>query len=167
MSRRWPFSRPSGAVLGLRVERLNTEFKRLEIKQPLSHQAHRFRFELTQPSQLLITIESKAAKAKGWHRAGYLAHILRGTPVLNPVADVERLYFGPQYLTVPWSGLGYYLEFWPHLWIPDYRVDVWAREAILRQTTFSIENQAGLLLFGTRNDRPEPFTFFGTPIIFP
>ena len=163
----WPFSKPSGVVLGLKVERLDSEFKRLDTKQTLTHQAYRFRFELGQPAQLLIAVSSKIATTKGWHRAGYLAHILQGTPIANPVASVERLYFGQQYLALPWSGLAYYLEFWPHVWISDYRIDIWAREAIAPQISLNSEPQRGVLLFTTDSNTPESFTFFGTPIIFP
>ncbi len=167
-AKRWPFSKPTGAVLGLRVERLTSEFRQLESKHTLSHQAHRFRFELEQPSQLLITVSSNIATTKGWYRAGYLAHVLRGAPVSNPIADVERLYFGQQYIAFPWTGLGYFLEFWPHVWISDYRIEVWAREVSdAGTTTVQIEDQAGLLLFGSGQGSPTPFTFFGVPILFP
>ena len=163
----WPFSKPPGAVLGLRTERLTSVFRRLETKHTLSHQAHRFRFELQQPSQLLIKVSSNVATAKGWHRAGYLAHRLRGTPVTSPVADVEPVYFDPQYISFPWSGLAYYLEFWPHVWISDYRIDLWARETITPQTIVNSEPQAGVVWFDLDSSGPEPFIFFGTPIIFP
>ncbi|MBT9316373.1 hypothetical protein [Leptothoe spongobia] len=166
-AKRWPFSKPTGVVLSLRVERLNTEFRQLDIKHTLTHQAHRFRFELTQPSQLLVQVSSTIAQAKGWHRAGYLAHILREAPIANPIADVERLYFGQQYLSIPWTGLGYYLEFWPHTWISNYRIEVWARESSTLETTVSVQNQIGLLLFQTGDNSPEPFTFFGVSILFP
>mgnify|MGYP001795436299 CR=1 FL=1 len=167
MAKHWPFSKPSGAVLGLRVERLDSAFKRLDSQHTLTHQAYRFRFVLEQPAQLLITVSSRIANAKGWHRAGYLAHILRGAPIPAPVADVERLYMGQQYIAIPWSGLGYYLEFWPHTWIADYRIELWAREAVAPQTAAPIQNQNSLLLFRTSTGSPEPFTFFGVPINFP
>ena len=165
---RWPFSKPSGAVLGLRGERLTTEFRQLAIRHTLTHQAHRFRFELKQPSQLLITVSSTIATTRGWHRAGYLAHILYRAPITNPIADVERLYIGQQYIAFPWTGLGYFLEFWPHVWISDYRIEVWGREVpdTVTTTTVQIEEQAGLLLFGT-SQGSEPFMFFGIPILFP
>lgn len=167
IAKRWPFSKPTGAVLGLTVERLNHEFKRLEIKHTLSHQAHRFRFELEQPSQLLVQVTSTIAAAKGWHRAGYLACVLRKAPIAEPVADVERIYFGQHYLSFPWTGLGYFLEFWPHVWISDYQIEVWARETPETTTTVQIKQEPGLLLFGTGQTSSVPFTFFGTPIIFP
>ena len=153
--------------MGLSVERLDTTFKRLDLKHTLSHQAHRFRFELDQPAQLLVKIDSTIAQRKGWYRAGYLATILRGTPIANPVADVERLYFGQQSLSIVWTGQSYYLEFWPHLWILDYRIEIWARGAITVALIINQPNPTGLLLFQTGDARLEPFTFFGVPILFP
>lgn len=166
-AKRWPFSKPTGAVLGLRIERLSTEFRRLDIKQTLTHQAHRFRFELVQPTQLLVQMSSNIAHTKGWHRAGYLAHILRGAPIANPIAGVERIYVGQQYVSFPWTGLGYYLEFWPHTWISDYQIELWARETGEFGTLISMQNRSGLLLFQTSDNSPEPFTFFGVSIRFP
>lgn len=167
MAKSWPVSKPPNAILGLTVERLNAEFQQLELKRTLSHQAHRFQFELEQPSQLLVKVTSTIAATRGWHRAGYLAHILRGTPISDPVADVQRLYFGQQYIAFPWTGLGYCLEFWPHVWISDYQIEVWARETPAPAATTQIEQATGLLLFGTGQENPAPFTFFGVPILFP
>ncbi|MBT9317297.1 hypothetical protein, partial [Leptothoe spongobia] len=66
-----------------------------------------------------------------------------------------------------WTGLGYYLEFWPHTWISNYRIEVWAREAITVATTISVPNPDGVLLFQTSNSSPKQFTFFGVSILFP
>ena len=165
---RWPFSKPSGAVVGLSVERLSTNFKRLELKHTLTHQAHRFRFELDQSAQLLVKVDSTIAQRKDWYRAGYLATLLRGTPITNPVASVERLYFGQQSLSIVWTGQGYYLEFWPHLWRSDYRIEIWARESLIAGTqTQYAATQDGLLLFQTQDGHPDIFTFLGVPIRFP
>ena len=165
-TKRWPFSKPSGPALGLTVERLSSEFKRLDIRHTLTHQPYRFRFELEQPSQLLIKVSSNIANTKGWYRAGYLAHILQGAPILAPISNVERVYFGQQHIAFPWTGLGYYLEFWPHVWISDYRVEVWAREAVAATTTMT-DSQDGLLSFQIGDFNSEPFTFFGESIVFP
>ncbi|NEQ50328.1 MAG: hypothetical protein F6K11_09380 [Leptolyngbya sp. SIO3F4] len=163
----WPFTRPTGAVLGLRVERLTSEFRRLDIKHTLTHKAYRFPIELHQSSQLLVKVSSTIANAKGWHRAGYLANTLLNAPITSPIADVKRLYFGQQYLSLSWTGLGYYLEFWPHFWISDYRIELWAREAITSDAPIILPSQDGLLLFQTNDDSPTPFTFFGVSILFP
>ena len=154
-------------VLGLRHERLGAEFKRLERKHTRTHQAHRFRFELAQPAQLLVQVSSTVADTRGWHRAGYLAHLLRGTPIAEPIADVQRLYFGQQYRVFPWTGLSYYLEFWPHRWISDYRIEVWAREAISTTHSLTLASEERLLLFQTGDSGSIPFTFYGVPILFP
>lgn len=167
-AKRWPFSKPTGAVLGLRMERLTPEFRRLAIKHTLTHQAHRFGIEVEQPSQLLVKVSSTVANTKGWHRAGYLAQLLRLVPISEPIAAVERVYFGQQYLALPWTGLGYYLEFWPHPWISDYRIELWAREASTAiAPPLNISTDEGLLLFQTHGSSPQPFTFFGVPIVFP
>ena len=154
-------------MVGLSVEHLDTNFKRLALKHTLTHQAHRFRFELDQPAQLLVKVDSTIAQRKGRYRAGYLATVLRGTPITNPVANVERLYFGQQSLSSPWTGHGYYLEFWPHLWISDYRIELWASEVISTVPVVNQPDPTGLLLFQTGNAHLEPFTFLGTPILFP
>ena len=162
----WPFSKPSGPALGLTVERLSAEFKRLDIRQTLTHQPYRFGFELEQPSQLLIKISSTIAIKKGWHRAGYLAHILTGTPITAPVSSTRRLYFGEQYISFEWTGLAYYLDFWPHTWISDYRLELWAREGIPTISTMA-NTQNGLLLFQVGESEASHFTFFGESILFP
>lgn len=154
-------------VLGLRSERLSAEYRRLERKHTRTHQAHRFRFELAQPAQLLIQVSSTVADTHRWHRAGYLAHLLRGAPMAAPIADVKRLYFGQQYRAFPWTGLSYYLEFWPHRWISDYQIEVWAREALSTPPSFTLASEERLLLFQTGDSLSIPFTFYGEPILFP
>ena len=167
MAKGWPFSKPTGVVLGLRRERLSTKFKRLERKHTLTHQAHRFRFELAQPAQFLVQVSSTVADTHRWHRAGYLAHLLRGAPIAEPIADVKRLYFGQQYRVFSWTGLSYYLEFWPHRWISDYRIEVWAREALSTTHSLILASEERLLLFQTGDSLSIPFTFYGVPILFP
>ncbi|MEM1253282.1 MAG: hypothetical protein AAGI69_12685 [Cyanobacteria bacterium P01_H01_bin.21] len=163
----WPFSKPSGPVLGLRVERLSSAFKQLDIRQTLTHQPYRFGVELEQPSQLLIKISSTIAVKKRWYRAGYLAHILRGTPISDPIASTQRVYFGQQYISFEWTGFAYYLEFWPHSWISDYRLELWAREGITTLPTTPISPKTGLLSFQVGESISSQFTFFGESILFP
>lgn len=167
--RNWPFSKPVGLPVGLTLQELNDQYVRLDFKWVASHKGHRFGFRLNQPVDLLVKITSTLATQKGWYRAGYLANIITGAPISEPVQDVERIYFGQQHLSIPYTGLDHYFEFWPHLWIADYRIELWAKQALSAGVVIpEPEPATGLLLFNTGEGLPtEEFTFFGALINFP
>lgn len=165
---RWPFSKPGGIALGLSLRSLTDQYQQLEIKSLLSHQGHRFSFRLNQPADVLVKITSSIAHQKGWYRAGYLANLLTGGPIAEPVRAVERLYFGQQHLSIPYTGLDHYFEFWPHVWITDYRIELWAKKALTAIVIPAAGDDGSLLLFNTGDELPtEAFTFFGDWIVFP
>ena len=167
-SKRWPVNKPIGPVRGLQTKRLSFNFQRLERTYSSANKGYRFLFELEQPSELLVKFSSKIAESKGWNRAGYLTSILTGTPLPDPIASVKRIYVGQQYVRFLWADQGYRFEFWPHIWITEYTFEIWdivTAETFQATTTISVIY--GLLLFGLDRDTPEPFTFYGVPILFP
>ena len=167
-SKRWPVNKPIGPVRGLQTKRLSFNFQRLERTYSSANNGYRFLFELDQPSELLVMLSAKIAAANGGNRAGYLTSILTGTPVPDPIASVKRIYVGQQYVRFLWAEQGYRFEFWPHIWITDYTLEIWARAAATTvQTTTTISENDGVLLFGLDRNTPEPFTFYGVPILFP
>lgn len=165
----WPFTKPVGLPVGLILQELTDQYVRLEFKSVLTHKGHRFGFRLNQPVDVLVKVTSTIATQKGWYRAGYLANLLTGAPMSEPVRDVERLYFGQQHLAIPYTGLSHYFEFWPHLWITDYTIELWAKQALVTSVVIPApEPESGLLFFGVGDGLPtEEFTFFGELIVFP
>lgn len=85
----------------------------------------------------------------------------------EPVQNVERLYFGQQHLSIPYTGLEHYFEFWPHVWITDYRIELWAKAVLTTVVISETGDEGGLLLFNTGEGLTEEFTFFGDLIVFP
>ena len=164
---RWPFTKPEGFPVALLPQTLTEQYRELEAVQVLDHQAHRFGFSLSEPADLLIAVSSTIADVRNWHRAGYLAGLLLNAPVPDPIKQVERLYFGSQYVSVPYTGLPYYVEFWPHYWITDYRISVWAKIASNITIPVAPENETGIIWFGNGNGNSNEFTFFGDLIRFP
>ncbi|MEO0348965.1 MAG: hypothetical protein AAF282_02820 [Cyanobacteria bacterium P01_A01_bin.15] len=169
MARRrgWPVSKPGGLPTGFRVERLTTIFKRLEVKQQRSNRGIRLGIELGQPAQLLIQLSSTIAQTNGWYRAGFLAQIMRGAPIPDPIQSVHRVYFDEQHILLPWQGLSFYLEVWPHIWITDYRLELWGRIAPVASTAVTIPNEPRLVLFGTEANTAQSLTVLGVSILFP
>ena len=166
----WPFSKPVGLAAGLSSRELNDQYRQLEIKTVLTHKGHRFGFRLAQSADVLVQISSSIASSNNWHRAGYLASLLFNAPIAEPVQEVERIYFGQQHLSISYTGLDHYFEFWPHLWITDYRIELWAKEAlpVVSITLPNSEDNKGLLFFNIGQGLPtEEFTFFGELINFP
>ena len=163
-SKGWPFTKPVGIITGLLQQAVNDQYRRLETKIVLSHQGHRFRFTLNQPVDVLVTVSSKGAQRHGWYRAGYLANVLTGTPIPDPIQAVERLYFGEQHLTAPYTGAAHYFEFWPHIWITDYTIEIWAKQQHQHIEVDPIIPgfDGGLLFFGVGSGLPvREFTFNG------
>ncbi|MDV3350746.1 hypothetical protein QGP82_18705 [Leptothoe sp. LEGE 181152] len=166
-SKGWPFTKPVGVAIGLSLARLTDQYRRLESKSLLSHKGYRFSFRLNQSADVLVKITSVIANQKGWHRAGYLANLLTGGPIRESVQAVERLYFGQQHVSIAYTGLEHYLEFWPHVWITDYRIELWAKAVLTAVVIPETGNEGGLLLFNTGEGLTEEFTFFGDLIVFP
>ena len=128
MARGWPFVKPEGVPLRLFPQALSDQYRQLEVKRVTSNEGCRFNFCLTQSADVLVQITSEAASQKQWHRAGYLAAVLTGGPIADPIQTVERVFFGQQHLAIVHTGLDYYFEFWPHLWITDFQVELWAKQ---------------------------------------
>lgn len=168
MASRWPFTKPGGLPIGLLPQQLTDQYQELEVTQVFQHQGHRFNFSLSEPADVLVSVSSQVADNRGWHRAGYLANMLTNAPMLDPVQQVERLYFGQQHLSVPYTGLPHYFEFWPHWWITDYRISLWAKRPVATTVDPPDPNEeTGVIRFGVGNGSTEEFTFFGELIRFP
>lgn len=169
MPRRWPFTKPVGLALSLFPQTLTDTYRQLGVRSAVSPEGYRFSFRLQHSADILINISSEVANQKGWHRAGYLATVQTGAPIDAPVQSVDTLYFGQQYLSFVWTGLDGYFEFWPHLWITDYQIEIWAKNKVAIAVVLSNPDATAgnLLFFDTETGTTEAFTFFGDLINFP
>ncbi|MFG6101668.1 hypothetical protein U2F10_05410 [Leptothoe sp. EHU-05/26/07-4] len=158
-----------GIAFELSLQVLTDQYQRLEIKSLLSHKGYRFAFKLNQSADVLVKVTSVIANQKGWHRAGYLANLLTGGPIREPIQAVERLYFGQQHISIAYTGLEHYLEFWPHVWITDYRIELWAKQQQHIELNPIVPRfDGGVLFFGVGSGLPDrAFTFNGDLIHFP
>ncbi len=146
---------------------LSDTFERLTTYYTNAARGKLFTFELSLSASVLVKISSRIGADRGWKRAGYFVQSLRGTPIASPRKQVERVYLDNQYFSFTGDGFSYYFEFWPHTWLTDYQIEIWAKQL---PDVFSDANEqeTGLILFGVGDSLPtEEFTFFGDLIVFP
>lgn len=92
--------------------------------------AHRVPIRFNAPIDLVIRVSSLIGARKRWVRAGYMAQLLYKLPG-EPKNHVSRLYLDERFFQFEAIGHSFYFEFWPYVWITDYRIEVWVRRTQL------------------------------------
>lgn len=123
-----PLVYPGNRVAPLRSVVLSERFTQIYDQRSYAALGRRVPVSFDSDIQLLIKITSRIAEARGWIRAGIVAQVY-DLSVEKPKGIVERVYVDKRLFVVNSNDASFYLEFWPHVWLSDYRLELWARLA--------------------------------------
>lgn len=162
----WPVAYPSRYYGAFAAFTLSHRFSRLARYTTHSSKGKLFAFELLGTTNVIVKITSRIGAERGWRRAGYFVQFLLDTPISNPHKQIERVYLDTHYFSFSGDGFPYYFEFWPHIWIADYQIEIWVKLANPLSKAEAEAEDGGVLLFGV-GDSVQALTFFGELINFP
>ncbi len=121
-----PLLYPSRIIGPLRSASLTTNFLKVYDWRTNFAMGRRIPLRFEVPIQILIRVSSRIGARRGWNRAGYLAQIIDLLPG-DPKGQISRLYFDDKFLSLNGNGNPFWLEFWAHSWLTDYRIELWAK----------------------------------------
>lgn len=89
--------------------------------------ARRVPLQFSGAVSLLVRVSSQIGSRNDWIRAGVLAQVLRGLPTGDANSQVRRIYLDDGFFKFDGDGFNFYFEFWPQVWLKDYRLEIWAQ----------------------------------------
>lgn len=90
--------------------------------------ARRVPLLFTESVSLLVRVSSQIGARNGWIYAGVLAQVLRGLPTGETNSQVRRVYLDSAFFNFEADGFSFYFEFWPPIWMNDYRLEIWVKQ---------------------------------------